>query len=100
MVIALAGFVTFGALPAAANSDNVQYVALGDSYAAGVGAGSYDGTDCVQSSNGYPELLDSGRRIDLRDVLVSNRHRRGRMPQSVKVGHFPPWWRLPSADQE
>jgi lysophospholipase L1-like esterase len=65
MVIALAGFVTVGALPAAANSDNVQYVALGDSYAAGVGAGSYDGSRCVRSSNGYPELLDSERRIVL-----------------------------------
>jgi len=40
IVVALAGFVTVGALPAAAtNSDTVQYVALGDSYAAGQGAG-------------------------------------------------------------
>ena len=35
MVIALAGFVTVGALPAAATPATVQYVALGDSYAAG-----------------------------------------------------------------
>jgi hypothetical protein len=38
IVIALAGFVTLGALPAAAtNSSTVQYVALDDSYAAGQG---------------------------------------------------------------
>ena len=40
IVIALAGFVTVGALPAAADSRTVQYVALGDSYAAGTAAGS------------------------------------------------------------
>jgi hypothetical protein len=40
MLIALAGFVTVGALPAAAgNSGTVQYIALGDSYAAGQGGG-------------------------------------------------------------
>ena len=61
MVIALAGFVTVGALPAAANSGDVQYVALGDSYAAGQGGGaaSYVNEDCLQSTNGYPALLDA-----------------------------------------
>ncbi|MEU5836619.1 SGNH/GDSL hydrolase family protein [Streptomyces diacarni] len=32
------------------------YVALGDSYSAGVGAGDYDGSDCKRSANSYPEL--------------------------------------------
>ena len=44
IVIALAGFVTVGALPAAAAPQAVQYVALGDSYAAGTALGSYP--DC------------------------------------------------------
>ena len=57
IVMALAGFVTACALPAAAAPGTVQYVALGDSYAAGVGAGSYDGTSCMRSSNGYPAQL-------------------------------------------
>ena len=66
MLIALAGFVTVGALPAAAgNSDTVQYVALGDSYAAGQGGGD-EVKPCLQSPNGYPSLLDSKMRIDLR----------------------------------
>jgi lysophospholipase L1-like esterase len=66
MVIALAGFVTVGALPAAAgNSGTVQYVALGDSYAAGQGGGD-EIRPCLQSPNGYPYLLDSKMRIDLR----------------------------------
>jgi lysophospholipase L1-like esterase len=65
-VIALAGFVTVGAPTAAAGSSGtLQYVALGDSYAAGVGAGSYDGTKCMRSSKGYPALLDSEKHINL-----------------------------------
>ena len=66
MLMALAAFVTLGAGPAAAgNSGTVQYVALGDSYAAGQGGGDYL-NDCLQSPNGYPYLLDSKGRIDLR----------------------------------
>ena len=66
MLIALAGLVTVGALPAAAgNSGPVQYVALGDSYAAGQGGGDYL-NDCLQSLNGYPYLLEPKRQIDLR----------------------------------
>jgi lysophospholipase L1-like esterase len=64
VVIALAGFVTVGALPAAATSGAVQYVALGDSYAAGTAAGSFP--DCQQSTDGYPALLDSEQAIHLR----------------------------------
>jgi lysophospholipase L1-like esterase len=64
-VIALGGFVTVGAIPAAgASSRIVEYVALGDSYAAGLGAGPpYNGA-CLQSAEGYPALLES-ERIDL-----------------------------------
>jgi lysophospholipase L1-like esterase len=66
MLIALAGFVTAGALPAAAgNSGTIPYVALGDSYAAGQGGGDYL-NDCLESPNGYPYLLDRKMRIDLR----------------------------------
>jgi len=66
MLMALAAFVTLGAGPAAAgNSGTVQYVALGDSYAAGQGGGEYL-NDCLESPNGYPYLLDSKMRIDLR----------------------------------
>jgi hypothetical protein len=65
IVVALAGFLMVGALPAAAtNSGTVQYVALGDSYAAGQGAGSYLNS-CLQSTKGYPELLDPEKRIRL-----------------------------------
>jgi lysophospholipase L1-like esterase len=68
MVIALAGFVTVGAPTAAAGpTGTLQYVALGDSYAAGIGAPPYDiGDDvCDRSSKGYPALLDPKGRIDL-----------------------------------
>jgi lysophospholipase L1-like esterase len=67
MVIALAGFVTVGAPTAAAGpTGTLQYVALGDSYAAGVGVPPY--RDCFQSINsGYPVLLDPKGRIDLQD---------------------------------
>jgi lysophospholipase L1-like esterase len=67
MVIALAGSVTVGAPTAAAGpSGTLQYVALGDSYAAGVGAPPYLPGSCLQSKNGYPELLDSEKHIRLR----------------------------------
>jgi lysophospholipase L1-like esterase len=65
LVIVLAGFVTVGVLPAAAHPGTVQYVALGDSYAAGQGASPYL-NDCLQSPQGYPELIDSKKRIHLR----------------------------------
>ncbi|MDI1463011.1 SGNH/GDSL hydrolase family protein [Catellatospora sp. KI3] len=46
--------VTLAATPAQAAS-SVRYVALGDSYASGVGAGSESGT-CQRSPNAYPAL--------------------------------------------
>jgi lysophospholipase L1-like esterase len=64
IVIASAGFSTIGAVPAAAKSSTVQYVALGDSYAAGQGAGQYLNT-CLQTAASYPEVLDSEKRIHL-----------------------------------
>jgi lysophospholipase L1-like esterase len=64
IVIALAGFVTVGLLPAAAAPRAVQYVALGDSYAAGTAAGSFPG--CEHGDGGYPTFLfELGSRIDL-----------------------------------
>jgi lysophospholipase L1-like esterase len=59
--MALAGFVTVGALPAAAAPGTVQYVALGDSYAAGTAIQ----PGCPHSPDGYPALLDSDKRIHL-----------------------------------
>jgi lysophospholipase L1-like esterase len=67
-VIALAGFVTVGAPTAAAGpTGTLQYVALGDSYAAGIGAPPYvsSSDDCLQSNKGYPALLDSEKHIHL-----------------------------------
>ncbi|MBV1852697.1 SGNH/GDSL hydrolase family protein [Catellatospora sp. NEAU-YM18] len=51
---AFAVTVTLAATPAQAAS-TVQYVALGDSYSSGVGAGSESGT-CQRSPNAYPAL--------------------------------------------
>jgi lysophospholipase L1-like esterase len=63
--MALGGFVTAGTLPAAAAASAVQYVALGDSYAAGVGAKIQppQPQPCGRSNNGYPEKLDNQGRI-------------------------------------
>ena len=46
--------LVFAATPASASS--VRYVALGDSYASGVGAGSYSGGSCDRSANAAAEL--------------------------------------------
>jgi lysophospholipase L1-like esterase len=66
MLVALVGLVMVGAVPAVAesNSSTVQYVALGDSYAAGQGGGDYL-NNCLESTNGYPYLLDAEKRIHL-----------------------------------
>jgi lysophospholipase L1-like esterase len=59
--------VTLGALPAAGAASFVEYVALGDSYAAGWGAPPADPEDpCQRSAQGYPTLLDDAqKRIEL-----------------------------------
>lgn len=53
-------------LPASAGDrGSLDYVVLGDSYAAGVGAGSYTDPLCGISPLGYPGLLDERKQIDL-----------------------------------
>ena len=68
VLLALVGLVA-GPAPALAHqrkpSRTLSYVALGDSYAAGQGAGHYR-NDCLQSRLGYPARLDATRRIHLR----------------------------------
>nr|WP_275522402.1 SGNH/GDSL hydrolase family protein [Streptomyces oceani] len=52
------GLTTTGAVAADAAEAAPSYVALGDSYSSGVGAGDYDpdSGDCKRSPNAYPEL--------------------------------------------
>jgi lysophospholipase L1-like esterase len=75
VVIALAGFVGLGALPAAASPPIIPYVALGDSYAAGQGAPDpapappYP-NPCLQTNQSYPNLLDLESRIQLQENLT------------------------------
>ncbi|WP_417563080.1 SGNH/GDSL hydrolase family protein [Microbacterium sp.] len=47
------------------HSTSVSYAALGDSYAAGQGAGSYLNTTCYVSSKGYPKVIDASTSITL-----------------------------------
>ena len=77
-VIALTASILFtGILPATSaqaapapatvvstGSPVVNYVALGDSYAAGQGAGFYENA-CLQSELSYPELLDDVKHVKL-----------------------------------
>src|SRR4051794_12062172 len=68
-LVAFVGLLTVGALPAAAGETVGigQYVALGDSYAAGQGGGANSYVNrCLQSTNGYPALLDAQKQIHLR----------------------------------
>ncbi|MGW9632075.1 SGNH/GDSL hydrolase family protein [Agromyces sp. NPDC055520] len=46
-------------------TSQLAYAALGDSYAAGLGAGGYLETSCYTSSNGYPALLDADANLAL-----------------------------------
>ena len=69
LVAGLAGLLAVGALPAAADTVGIgQYVALGDSYAAGQGASAPEDyhNKCLRSPNGYPALLDAENQIHLR----------------------------------
>jgi lysophospholipase L1-like esterase len=50
--VILSGAAITAASPASAAT--VSYVALGDSYSSGVGAGSYDSSGCQRSTNAYP----------------------------------------------
>src|SRR5256885_3805918 len=53
----LGAFLLTLALAPAAGAATVNYVALGDSYSAGVGAGgTTSGGECDRSSNAYPPL--------------------------------------------
>jgi len=57
-MVSAAGLVTaVSAVPAADAASSVSYVALGDSYSSGLGAGSYisSGGGCDRSANAYPE---------------------------------------------
>ncbi|MGW7255164.1 SGNH/GDSL hydrolase family protein [Streptomyces sp. NPDC054834] len=58
LLAAASAFAGPAAGEAAPSTTATAYVALGDSYAAGVGAGSYlsSGTDCLRSSHAYPAL--------------------------------------------
>jgi lysophospholipase L1-like esterase len=58
IVLAASSVIAGGVMPATAapRSPINRYVALGDSYAAGQGAGPYRNS-CLQSTNGYPALL-------------------------------------------
>jgi lysophospholipase L1-like esterase len=68
LVAGLAGLLSVGVLPAAADTVGIgQYVALGDSYAAGQGGSQHYGDKtCLRSPNGYPALLDAENQIHLR----------------------------------
>jgi lysophospholipase L1-like esterase len=43
----------------------LEYAAIGDSFAAGTGGRSYLDTSCYRSANGYPKLLDSDANLRL-----------------------------------
>lgn len=50
-------------------TSELEYAAVGDSFAAGTGAGSYlTGSPCYRSSVSYPRVLDGDRKLNLRLV--------------------------------
>jgi lysophospholipase L1-like esterase len=53
---AIAGLSAFAALVPANASGPISYVALGDSYSSGDGAGNYSDGSCLESANAYPVL--------------------------------------------
>ncbi|WP_404818932.1 SGNH/GDSL hydrolase family protein [Streptomyces phaeolivaceus] len=73
-LMTFAGLGAAGAAPAQAAAPTAEYVALGDSYASGVGAGSYDPAsgDCKRSTKNYPHLWAAANpEYKLKDVTCS-----------------------------
>ncbi|MDN4645177.1 SGNH/GDSL hydrolase family protein [Arthrobacter sp. PsM3] len=66
------------AVPAQA-ADKTKYIALGDSYAAGQGAGEYKNDTCYRSENSYAELAAHAKAIK----LVTNAACSGKTTQDV-----------------
>ncbi|MFI7499201.1 SGNH/GDSL hydrolase family protein [Streptomyces sp. NPDC049687] len=72
-VMAFTGMTAMASAPAQAAGE-LEYVALGDSYASGVGAGSYDTAsgDCKRSQLNYPVLSQAAHsEYTLKDVTCS-----------------------------
>lgn len=72
-LMALAGLGAAASAPAQADT-GAEYVALGDSYASGVGAAPYDASsgDCKRSPNSYPRLYAAAHpKYALKDVTCS-----------------------------
>src|SRR6266567_3944007 len=53
---AFAGLTAFASIGPASADGTTNYVALGDSYSSGDGAGSYTDGSCLESANAYPVL--------------------------------------------
>ena len=64
------GIAAGSAAPAVAHGDEVRYIALGDSYSSGQGAGGEDPV-CLRGPNGYPDLIGASDAYDVE--LVENR---------------------------
>jgi len=62
---ASAALVLLSATAVQAQSGRVDYVALGDSYSSGTGAGDYFDQECLRSDLAYPRLLANGIGADL-----------------------------------
>ncbi|TNC22735.1 SGNH/GDSL hydrolase family protein [Amycolatopsis alkalitolerans] len=66
LIVVVAALLATLGLTAAADAAAVNYVALGDSYSSGVGAGSYlDSSSCKRSANAYPELYANAKGASL-----------------------------------
>ncbi|MFE4543904.1 SGNH/GDSL hydrolase family protein [Arthrobacter sp. NPDC056727] len=82
---ALAALVLACLTAAPASADRFDsYVALGDSYAAGQGAGPYADA-CLRSGHGYPALLDAERKV----TLTGNAACSGATTSSVRANQIP-----------
>ncbi|MGI5163384.1 SGNH/GDSL hydrolase family protein [Spirillospora sp. CA-253888] len=68
-----------------ARADEAEYVALGDSYSSGAGAGYYEAGACRRSANAYPRLLARARKTSLAFAACS-----GATTESVRTGQLAP----------
>lgn len=86
----------FTAIPAdAAPSPGIDYIALGDSYTAGTGAGAFPAlTPCIQTPGGYVDAVGETRRVNL---VVNVACHGSLLTQNSDIPHD---YRIPSVQQQ
>lgn len=86
-IVAMALGLTAPPATASPPDPHIDYVALGDSYTAGTGAGDWSWTyPCIQTAGGYVDVLDT---LDAVDLLANNACHGSLLRDTAQPGNVP-----------